>query len=391
VSTDHPAASAPPPRAGYTLPVFACASAIAAYRHLQDPQVSPTAVTVDLVKPPQQVEIPIEQVAALPDGSALAISRSDPGDNLDLTRHTPIWAVVRWGDGGQTEPIQLAGGAGIGRQLPTMDTAAPAPQPGATQPAIYAYARQLFQANLAPHLPPGKTLQVTLILPEGRALATRTSNAAFGVVDGLSLLGTTGISQPLSAPGQLQAFRQDLQAKATPGSTLVFCVGENGLDKARTLGISPEQCVKTANWVGPLLVEAALCEAASVLLLGYHGKLIKLAGGIFHTHHQVADGRQEILTAIAATQGLPTVATQTLLQAPTVEAGLTYLRDQDQAQGTDWSQRIYQTIVDRIDRRSTAYVSHHCDRPLTVGTALFDRQRTLFAISEQGRALLAQL
>ena len=343
------------------------------------------------MKPDQQVQIPIEQVAALPDGSVLAISRSDPGDNLDLTRHTPVWAVVRWGDGGQTEPIHLAGGEGIGRQVAASGTDVSGQQGEGAPAAIYAYARQLFHANLAPYLPPGKTLHVNLILPEGRALSTRTSNAAFGVVDGLSLLGTTGISQPLSAPGQLEAFRQDLQTKATPGSALVFCVGENGLAKARTLGIAPEQCVKTANWVGPLLVEAALCEVASVLLLGYHGKLIKLAGGIFHTHHQVADGRQEILTAIAAIQGLPTVATQTLLQAPTVEAGLTYLRDQDQAQDTDWSQRVYQTIVDRIDRRSAAYVSHHCDRPLVVGTALFDRQRTLFAISNGGRALLPQL
>ncbi|MEB3269846.1 MAG: cobalt-precorrin-5B (C(1))-methyltransferase CbiD [Leptolyngbya sp.] len=380
------------PRPGYTLPVFACASAVAAYHRLRAPHWSAPTVTVDLVRPPETATIPLEQVAPLPDGSVLAISRSDPGDNLDLTRHTPIWAVVRWGDRHQCDPLHVTGGEGIGIQLTPGDAQgtqggeAPAPQP-----AIYRYAHQVFRANLLPLIPPDRTLHVTIILPEGRTLATRTSNAAFGVVEGLSLLGTTGISQPLSAPGQLETFRADLRTKAAAGTPLVFCVGENGLDKARHLGIDPTQQVKTANWIGPLLVEAALVGVPSVLLLGYHGKLIKLAGGIFHTHHHVADGRQEILTAIAAVEGLPTAACQALLQASTVEAGLTYLRDHDAAQGTSWATQVYQTLVERIDQRAAAYVGHHSDRPLTIGTALFDRQRTLFAVSGQGRSLLTQV
>ncbi len=118
-------------------------------------------------------------------------------------------------------------------------------------------------------------------MPEGRTLAQRTSNEAFGVVEGLSLLGTTGISQPLSAPGQLEAFRSELRQKASVFDCLVFCVGENGLDLVKSLGIEPLRLVKTANWLGPLLVEAGIQGVQSILLFGYHGKLIKLAGGIF--------------------------------------------------------------------------------------------------------------
>jgi cobalt-precorrin-5B (C1)-methyltransferase len=372
-----------------------------------DPERAIATVTVDLVQPATPTDIPIEQVAPLPDGSALAITRSDPGDNLDLTRDTPIWAVVRWGDDQQGDEIHLEGGEGIGKRMlggitegmtDRVNTASGNTASGntarttpPTAPAIYAYARQLLTANLLPLLPPGRKLHVTIILPEGRALATRTSNAAFGVVDGLSLLGTTGISHPLSAPGQLDQFRQDLRHKAAQFATLVFCVGENGLDRALQLGIAPEQRVKTANWLGPMLVEAALCGVTAVLLLGYHGKLIKLAGGIFHTHHHVADGRQEILTAIAADQGLPTAPLQTLLAAPTVETGLTYLRQQDATQGSQWEQRVYSAVVERIDQRAMAYVGHHSDRPLQVGTALFDRQRALIAVSDRGRSLLPQL
>ncbi len=78
------------PRSGYTLPVFACASAIAAVQWLQN-RTSCQTVSVDLITPDQTVEIAIEQVAGLQPNMALAITRSDPGDNLDLTRNTPIW------------------------------------------------------------------------------------------------------------------------------------------------------------------------------------------------------------------------------------------------------------------------------------------------------------
>ncbi|MDA0266066.1 MAG: cobalt-precorrin-5B (C(1))-methyltransferase CbiD [Cyanobacteria bacterium] len=367
------------PRSGYTLPVFACASAIAALQQLLGEAPCPSSVSVHLINPGQTVEIPIEQGAQLPDGSALAITRSDPGDNLDLTRDTPIWAVVTWGNPTQAEPIHLEGGEGIGRNLES------------DRPAIYRYAQQLLQTNLEPLLPEGRAIRVTVILPEGRALAQRTSNAAFGIVDGLSLLGTGGIAQPLSAPGQLEQFRQTLRETAAQYGDIVFCVGENGLDLAPSLGIDPERRVKTANWIGPLLVEAALCGVKSILLVGYHGKLIKLAGGIFHTHHHVADGRQEILAAIAATQGLPQADVEHLFNAPTVEAGLTHLRHLDAQQGSQWVGTLYNALAAKIDARTGAYIQTHSDRAVTVGTALFDRARQFIAISDPARSYLSGL
>jgi len=370
----------PDPRAGYTLPVFACASAIAALHKLMCPDEEMDTVEVNLVNPNRTARIPVEQVARLPDGSALAITRSDPGDNLDLTRHTPIWAVVSWGAAMPDERLHITGGEGLGRLANQGD-----------RPAIYAYAQQVMQANLEPLLSPEQALTVTIILPEGRSLALRTSNAAFGVVDGLSLLGTSGISEPLSAPGQLEAFRQNVREQAQQFDTLVFCVGENGLQRALTLGIPAERRVKTGNWLGPLLIEAALCGVRGILLLGYHGKLIKLAGGIFHTHHYVADGRQEILSAIAAAQGLPTTDVQQLLAAETVEAGLTHLRQLDQAQSQNWVPRIYQSLVERIDQRAIAYIQANADHTMTVGAAVFDRRREIVAMSDRAVTLLQTL
>ncbi len=366
------------PRSGYTLPVFACAAAIAALRTLLDSQ-PPTQVEVDLIEPAETVAIAIDQAAPLSATSALAICRSDPGDNLDLTRDTPVWAKVELDPVGQTEamtiPITIQGGEGIGKR-----------DAGAGPEAIYAYARQLLLTNLEKYRPAHQTLRVTIILPEGRALAERTSNAAFGVVEGLSLLGTSGISHPLSAPDQLETFRDQLRVKAQEYKHLVFCIGENGLALAPSLGFPPDRLVKTANWLGPLLVEAGMQGVEGIILLGYHGKLIKLAGGIFHTHHHIADGRQEILTAIAAHQGLPTPLLQKLYESPTIEAGLDLLRSQDPPAQLPNPPTLYTTIAQRIDQRATTYIHTHCGDtghpPTQVGSILFDRHRQIIVTSQ---------
>jgi cobalt-precorrin-5B (C1)-methyltransferase len=357
-------------RSGYTLPVFACGAAIAALRYLRG-ELGFASVDLDLLNPDRQVEIPVEPGALIGSGQALGITRSDPGDNLDLTRHTPIWAKVEWGGEDQTEAIELLGGEGIGQITASGD------------PAIYGYARTLFAHNLSKQLAPGEKLRITIILPQGRSLAARTSNAAFGVVEGLSLLGTSGLSAPLSAPGQLEAFRADLQSKVAQ-QDLVFCIGENGLDLAAKMGIKPDRLVKTANWIGPLLVEAGIQGVRSILLFGYHGKLIKLAGGIFHTHHHVADGRQEILTAHGASVGLPGTDLQTLLASATAEAALQHLR----SLGGDWSDRLYSSLAERIDQRSAEYIQIHGEQTVMVGSLMFDRDRQVLVTSKNAVTLL---
>ncbi len=375
-------------RSGYTLPVFATASAIAALRCLQQSRSidlgdDRSIVTVDLLDPPQRVEISIEQVAIIQTGMALGITRSDPGDNLDLTRDMAIWVVVEWADVSQVEPVAILGGEGVGKQS-NLDNL----------PAIYSYARRLLQANLAPFLSESQKIRVTIILPEGKILATRTSNQSFGVVEGLSLLGTTGISQPLSAPGQLDLCLSELRGKATTLDLqlpLVFCIGENGLDLAQKMGVDRERIIKTANWLGPLLTEAGILNIPQLLLFGYHGKLLKLSGGIFHTHHHLADGRLEILVAAAARIGLPAPLLGGMFECETAEAVLGYLREIDGREGSIWGQLVYGYIADRIDARSHTYIYSQSQRRVTVGSVLFDRQREIIVASPIGSTLLAQL
>jgi cobalt-precorrin-5B (C1)-methyltransferase len=338
-------------RTGYTLPVFAVAAAQAALLHLFDRLPRPEVV-LNLL--PDYATISIQQVAKLDSQSALAIAISDPGDNLDLTRHTPIWAKVELVERG-VEPLVLQGGEGLG-------------QDAAGNPAIYSYAQKLFAANLLPLIASEQSAIVTIILPEGKQLAQRTSNAAFGIVAGLSLLGTSGISQPLSTEEHLDELRQALRVKAQQSPRLVFCIGSNGMRVADRLGIPSHQIVQTGNWIGALLLEAGLQGVASVMLLGYQGKLIKLAGGIFNTSSHLADAKLEIISGAVARTGGDLTTVQKVLEAQTADAAYQLLR----VLGCE--QDVFGYLASQISIKAQAYVQKYADVSLAVDTVLFDRQ-----------------
>jgi cobalt-precorrin-5B (C1)-methyltransferase len=356
-------------RTGYTLPVFAAAAAKAAFLHLQNPLETLSEVSLDLL--PDSATIPVQQVANLDENSALAITISDPGDNLDLTRNTPIWAYVKCQER-ESEPLILTGGEGLGKTA-------------AGEPAIYQYARRLFDANLLPLIPENQTLTVSIILPEGRQLAQRTSNEAFGILAGLSLLGTSGISQPLSTEEHLAELRQKLQIVVQKHQDLVFCIGSHGMNIAQQLGIPESAIAQTGNWIGPLLVEAGLRGANSVLLLGYQGKLIKLAGGIFNTSSHLADAKLEIISAAVVQAGGNLATVEAVLGAKTADAANKILAEQG------LESPVFSALAETICEKAQRYVHKYGNVPLKIGTVLFDRQGKIIAQSAIAPELIAQI
>lgn len=245
---------------------------------------------------------------------------------------------------------------------------------------------------MQPLLKQNQSITVTIILPEGVRLAKRTSNEAFGVVEGLSLLGTTGIVQPLTAPSQLSAYQSEIKTKAKQFDDLVFCIGENGIDLAEKSGIDPQRIIKTANWLGSMLVTAAAAGVKSILLFGYHGKLIKLAGGIFHTHNHLADGRLEIMTAYCAKLGLPISQTQQIFDCATTEAALNLLRELDpDSDNSSWVDLVYQELTQAIDLKCQDYICKYTEQKLCIGSILFDRSREVIKISDNAVLLLPKL
>ena len=293
--------------------------------------------------------------------SALAISHCDPGEGLDLTRGLEIWVTACWRDTAEP-PVELLGGAGIGRYA------------AGGQLCVSAFARQLLQSNLEPLLPAGRGVALEVVLPRGRELAERTSNAAFGVVDGLALIGVQAEVQRSAAPDQLDQVLDQVKRTVDQddfAGQLTLVIGENGLDLARQAGLEPR--IKVGNWMGPVLVAAAEAGVQDLLLLGYHGKLVKLAGGIFHTHHHLADGRQEVLIALGLDAGLTRLQLEQLRSAASVDGAMNALEAQDPAAAS----RLWDRLAAAVEQRSAAYVARYGRWSIRIGVALFDRSRQL--------------
>ena len=373
-------------RTGYTLPVFAVAAAKAALTHLLAQRTvegdsSPSRllkdsrelqVTLDLDS--GDAAIAIQQVASIDSNTALGICLSDPGDNLDLTRNTPIWAWVSLEESDTDTSLEnnllLEAGEGIGRTA-------------TGEPAFYAYAHKLFDINIRPLIPVQHQATVRIILPEGRRLAQRTSNEAFCILDGLALLGTSGISQPHSSTDQLEEYRASLQKAVQTTSRLVFCIGHNGQRTAHRLRIAEQHIVQTGNWLGPMLVEAGLRGAESVLLLGYHGKLIKLAGGIFNTSSHVADGKLPILAAAiaqveeTAETGDRLAVMLAVLAAPTAAAAHELLVEAKLADS------VFELLARQVSDRAQAYIQKYANVRVKVETVLCDRKGNIISQDTQ--------
>jgi cobalt-precorrin-5B (C1)-methyltransferase len=375
----------PAPR-GYTLPVWVAAAARAALGSLLGEPVAP-AVALVLLEPPGVGAVPVEAAALLGDGWALGQARCDPGEGLDLTRGLVVWVLLRW-----LEPVPapaafepspqdwllIEAGEGVGIHAASGEA------------CLSDYARRLLAANLRPLVPPGQGLQLRVVLPAGRALAERTSNAAFGVVEGLALIGTRAAVQAGASPDQLEATLAALRGQAGASDfkgDLVLVIGENGLDLAPRLGLPHQLLLKAGNWIGPVLVAAAEAGVRRLLLFGYQGKLIKLAAGIFHTHHHLADGRAEVLTAFAALEGLVGPPLQALHAAPTVEAALAELEAADSA----LAQRLRDRLAAAVESRSAAYLARHGGGSMAVGAVLFERSRRICAVGPIGGPLLEAL
>ncbi|MFO0015136.1 MAG: cobalt-precorrin-5B (C(1))-methyltransferase CbiD [Synechococcaceae cyanobacterium] len=367
---------------GYTLPVWVAAAARAALAQLRgEPFSDEQLLRLDPSDPAAEALVPVVAAAPLGEGRALAVARCDPGDGLDLTRGLVVWVEASWRGLDPSAPAQwlwLEAGEGVGVHADSRAL------------CISAFARELLERSLAPLLPAGRGLRLRLTFPAGRRLAERTSNAAFGVVEGLALIGTQAETQASAAPDQLRHTLESLARRTSAADCrgdLVLVIGENGLDLAPRLGLPASLLLKTGNWIGPVLVAAAQQGVRRLLLFGYQGKLLKLAGGIFHTHHHLADGRAEVLTAFAALEGLQGTALAELHGAATVEAAFQQLRDRD----PELAARLGRRLAAAIEQRSLDYLRRHGAPTPQLGAVLFDRQRQVCASGPVGALLFSQL
>ena len=213
---------------------------------------------------------------------------------------------------------------------------------------------------------------VTISIEGGAETAKRTFNPHIGVEGGLSVLGTSGIVEPMSQQAildtiQLEMNQAALRAKNAPGPRrLVLAPGNYGLDYLASALPQFERfpVVKTSNFIGDTLDMAATAGFEQVLLVGHVGKLCKLAAGVMNTHSHTADGRAEVFCAHAALCGASRKVCAALMDAATTDACLDIL------DGAGLRGPVLESIL--------AAIQMHLDRraggAFRVGAVLFSNQ-----------------
>tara|TARA_B100000579_G_scaffold394918_1_gene372604 strand:- start:378 stop:1523 length:1146 start_codon:yes stop_codon:yes gene_type:complete len=358
----------------FTLPVWVAAAAKSATNILNGNKFKETE-KIELPNEEQLITVPVFSAALLDNGKkSLSVTQCQSGLPLDVTRGLQIWAYVQFNknishsrkviQNGFPDWLDFHAGYGVGKFQ------------SSCQPCISKFARDLLCINLYPLVPEGFSIKVEIILPEGKDIALKTSNEAFGVVDGLSLIGTQAEAQISASPGQLEICKETLHRRCSKSSfdgSLIFVIGENGLDLALKSGLSSNQIIKTGNWLGPLIVDAAQNGVKKLLLFGYHGKLIKLAGGIFHTHHHLADGRIEILTSLAVREGISFELIELISKSTSVDNALKVLEINNIRDAA----LVWGRMANEIETKSLSYVNRYLSASIEIGTVLFDRKRKI--------------
>lgn len=225
----------------------------------------------------------------------------DGGDDPDITTGALIYAKVKYAkvsDVGHTdaERIVIEGGVGVG-----CVTRAGLDQPVGNA-AINHVPREMIKKEVLEICQMADyrgTLLVEISVPEGERIAQQTFNPKLGIVGGISILGTSGIVEPMSSQALLDTIRIELRQRRAEGVDYVaVSPGNYGLDfMKKTYHYDLDRSVKCSNFIGQTIDMAVELGFRRMLLTGHIGKLIKVAGGIMNTHSREADCRTELLAA----------------------------------------------------------------------------------------------
>lgn len=304
---------------GVTTGTVATACSLAAIDALLD---SPDIACVKVKTPKKELDIIIDDCRKLSSNSAVAVAHKNPYNDPDVTVNLDIIANVELIDFND-EKVIITGGEGVGIIT----------KPGLQIPvgeyAINPVPRKMIIKNLEDKIPEGKSAKVTITIPKGKEIARKTMNPKLGIVDGISVLGTTGIARSMSSEAYKNSIVKQIDvAIASNIDDLVFVPGNIGEKLAlKRLNVTKDQIIQTGNYIGFMFEEAKKRGIDKFTFFGHIGKLIKVAGGIFNTKHAVADGRREIMITHAALCGAEKAILEELYDSATTDDMLDILNE----------------------------------------------------------------
>ncbi|MDD2494341.1 MAG: cobalt-precorrin-5B (C(1))-methyltransferase CbiD [Tissierellia bacterium] len=283
--------------------------------------------------------------------------QKDSGDDHDSTDGILIYADVNFDDSGE---IHIEGGKGVGRVT----------QKGLDckvgEPAINSVPRKMITENvrkICDSYGYKGGVNIVISVPEGEEVAKKTFNPQLGIVGGISIIGTTGIVEPMSEKALIDSLKVEMQVIKEKGfNTLLAFPGnyaENFIDS--TLGIRGENSLKFSNYLGEILDFALELNYKEILIVGHIGKMVKVAGGMMNTHSHMGDFRMEMFACYAGLYGARRKIIAEILESVTTEQVLDILN----------REKLFENVIEKISERAFYYINKRVDNKIKIKLIIY--------------------
>ena len=326
---------------------------------------TPKGITLDL---------DIEDIKMDSDSVSCAV-RKDAGDDPDVTNGALVYAKVSFSE---ASGVTVDGGEGVGRVT----------KPGLDQPvgnaALNSVPRKMIRENVGEVMTlfdHSGGLSVIISIPAGVELAKKTFNPRLGIVGGISVLGTTGIVEPMSEKALVETIRTELnQHQALGEENVLLTPGNYGAEFIKNgLGLDPEKAVQTSNFIGDSIDLCAKLGFRRILLIGHIGKLVKLAGNMMNTHSKYGDCRMDIIAAGAGAEGADAGLISRILGCVACDEAVRLLREADP--------QLEQRTLARVTQRAHENLCHRAG-DMSVEMIMFSKEYGILGETEHAREYL---
>ena len=336
--------------------------------------------SVDLMTPKGiPLHLSLVDIRITPDEASCAVKK-DAGDDPDSTDGILVYVTARRRE---MAGIVLDGGTGVGRV--TKPGLAVPPGGAAINPVPRAMILKEAEDCASEYGYEGG-LSLTVSVPGGEEIARKTFNPRLGIVGGISILGTSGIVEPMSEHALVESIRIEMQQLHSEGYEYLAVVpgnyGEAFLRGSTKLG--NVKCIHCSNYIGETLDMAVNMGIKGVLFVGHAGKLVKTAAGIMNTHSREADGRMEILSAAALTAGADNMLCRRILNCTTTDDAIGLIAS------AGFRESTMQILMEKIQ----FYLDHRSYDRILTGAVMFSNVHGLLGktktADELEKMILAQ-
>lgn len=370
-------------RFGYTTGSCAAAAAkAAAYMLLSGEEIH----SVELLTPKGiRLYLDVEEIVRTPVYTECAV-RKYSGDDPDVTDGLLVFARVERTesvcrpDAPEEERILLEGGEGVGT------VTKPGLEQEVGQPAINRVPRQMIRSavwKMCEKYRFNGQMRVQISIPGGEKVAERTFNPRLGIRGGLSVLGTSGIVEPMSEKALTDTIYLEMKMLRENGCRQCCVVpGNYGSDfLQKELNMNIDQAVKCSNYVGEAIDDGVLLGMDGLLLIGHIGKFVKLAAGVMNTHSRQADCRMEVLASHSAMAGADRETVCRIMECINTSEAIRILRDGG----------LLQHVMKSVTERVQFYIRNRAGGKLKAEAILFSEDDGILGETQGARGLLEQI